>query len=148
MGDTENKLRDNFESDQQRMLANIVFTGNWVRSNQDRIIDPHGISSQQFRILKILSEKEEAATMSEIKKDMLDKSPHLTRMVTKLLDKELVERKPNPKDRRIIQVSLTKSGLNLVRELEAEIEYMQNYIDRVTPWEAQTVNAILEKLRK
>lgn len=86
-------------------------------------------------------------TMNDIKSVMIDKSPHTTRMVTKLLDKGLVDRKRSDKDRRIIFVGITKEGLDQLAEIDKKAEDTPRFIDNYSEEEARLVNSILDKMR-
>jgi len=87
-------------------------------------------------------------TMNDIKNVMIDKSPHTTRMVTKLLENGWVERKRSEEDRRIIYVSITRSGLDLLKEVDREETTMIEFLEKITVEEAAQINAILDKMRE
>jgi DNA-binding MarR family transcriptional regulator len=147
MSDLDDSIKTRFSSDKHRMLANIVFSANWIKNDFNQFIKPFGLSSQQFNILRILRGKGDWMTMNDIKSVMIDKSPHTTRMVTKLLDKGLVDRKRSDKDRRIIFVGITKEGLDQLAEIDKKAEDTPRFIDNYSEEEARLVNSILDKMR-
>lgn len=148
VSDLDKNIKTRFQDDKHRMLANIVFTSNWLRNRFSAFITPFGLSSQQFNILRILRGKGDWMTMNDIKNVMIDKSPHTTRMVTKLLEKGWVERKRSEEDRRIIYVSITQSGLDLLKEVDREETTMVEFLEKITVEEAAQINAILDKMRE
>lgn len=148
LSDLDESIKTNFENDKHRMLANLVFTSNWLRNNFNAFIAPYGLSFQQFNILRILRGNGDWMSMNDIKRVMIDKSPHTTRMVTKLLEKNLVDRKRSSKDRRVIYVTITKKGLALLKKLDVESKGQNSFLDQITEAEAQQVNSILDKLRQ
>lgn len=147
MSDLDENIKTRFENDRHRMMANLVFTSNWLKSRFNEFIVPYGISFQQFNILRILRGKGDWMTMNDIKSVMIDKSPHTTRMVTKLMEKELVERKRSAKDRRVIYVTITDLGLQFLKKIDLESQELNGFIDNISNEEAQQVNATLDKLR-
>jgi hypothetical protein len=43
-----------FRNVQQKAILNILFTANWIQSKQKDFFEPHGITGQQYNILRIL----------------------------------------------------------------------------------------------
>jgi DNA-binding MarR family transcriptional regulator len=54
--------------------------------------------------------------MSEIGKRMDISKPHMTALVDKLIREGLVERMPDMRDRRVINVAITKAGRDTLKE--------------------------------
>ena len=82
---------------------------------------------------------------------MLDRSPNMTRLVDKLIEKELVERRRCCDDRRVIYVQNTVKGLALLKEIDAELEPKLKAMptkSNITAEEAATLSTILDKLRE
>jgi DNA-binding MarR family transcriptional regulator len=87
------------------------------------------ISPMQIRSMVLLREKG-SITMTELANEMLIAKPQLTPIIDKLIDSDLVERKNEKDDRRIIKISLTPSGHELLQEHKAEmIEMLKKKID-------------------
>jgi DNA-binding MarR family transcriptional regulator len=71
-----------------------------------------------------------------------------TRLIDKLLKKELVTRNTCPSNRRKIEIFITEKGSNLLEELDP-ITY-QNSLDitkNLNTTELETLNNLLDKLR-
>ena len=58
------------------------------------------------------------ATMNEFAAEMRLHGTTMTRMVDALIDKGLVERRPDPEDRRIVRVALSPAGQEMVGKLQ------------------------------
>jgi DNA-binding MarR family transcriptional regulator len=56
--------------------------------------------------------------MSNIGKEIYMPKPNVTALIDKLISQNLVERIPDSKDRRIINIKLTKKGLKTKKEIE------------------------------
>jgi DNA-binding MarR family transcriptional regulator len=79
---------------------------------------------------------------------MISKTSNTTRLVDKLLLKELVTREVCSENRRKIEVVITKKGLNLLLELDPKVINSQNsFSDNLTEEELETLNILLEKYR-
>ena len=147
MSDLDDAVKTNFENEKYRFVTNLIFTSNWIRNGFSDFLIPFDLSSQQFNILRILRGAGDWVSMNEIKKLMIDKSPHTTRMTNKLLEKELVERKRSDKDRRVVFVSITKKGLALLAKIDIESKEIMKFTENFSLEEAKQMNAILDKLR-
>lgn len=147
VSDLDEQIKTNFQNDKHRFITNVVFTSNWVKNNFSDFLTPFGVSSQQFNILRILKGADDWVAMNDIKKLMIDKSPHTTRLTTKLLDKKLVERRRSEKDRRVVFISITNEGRSLLDKIDIGAAKQMNFLEKITLEEAQTVSSILDKLR-
>ena len=78
------------------------------------------LSILQYNALFIMKNNE-TLTMSELSNKMFISKQQLTPMIDKLIDNGLVERIPNKKDRRIINVKLSAGGYEFLRFSKAEI---------------------------
>ena len=71
-------------------------------------------SRQQVEVLKYLSCRGKCK-MTEIGKDLMVSKPYLTALSDKLIEAELIVREHDKEDRRIITLSLTEKGLEVVK---------------------------------
>lgn len=78
------------------------------------------LSILQYNALLIMKNNE-TLTMSELSNKMFISKQQLTPMIDKLIDNGLVERIPNMKDRRIINVKLTEGGYEFLRSSKTEM---------------------------
>ena len=79
---------------------------------------------------------------------MLDKSPDLTRLVDRLLVKELVERESCQDNRRKVNIKISDKGLQFLEDLEPMIVNATNqYEGNLTDEEASQLSDLLDKLR-
>jgi DNA-binding MarR family transcriptional regulator len=86
--------------------------------------------------------------MCVIQERMLAKTSNTTRLVDKLLLKELVTRNVCPDNRRKIEVLITEKGLSLLKELEPQLkEHEESFANNLNPEELQQLNFLLEKYR-
>ena len=144
----EELKQEQFSSEHQKAVLNILFTGKWFESDSNRILKPFGISSQQYNVLRILrGQGENAISVNNIMSRMIDKMSNTSRLVEKLRQKELIERVVCESDRRQVDVRITSKGLKLIEDTEEEMKNFDDMKNRITEEEAKKLNKILDKLR-
>jgi len=141
--------QENFKSLYSKAIINIIYTNNWLQSLQGEIFKPFDLTMQQYNVLRILrGQYPKPTTVIAIIERMLDKMSNASRLVDKLLTKELVIRKSCPKDRRAVDIIITEKGMNIL----AEIDILQNKWE--TKWngldehEALQLSDLLDKMRQ
>jgi DNA-binding MarR family transcriptional regulator len=79
---------------------------------------------------------------------MLAKTSNTTRLVDKLLLKELVTREVCPENRRKIEVLITPKGLNVLKELDPKVTGHEAFFsNNLNADEIMLLNQLLEKYR-
>ena len=138
-----------FRSPYQRLVINLIFTSNWVIHKQMEIFKEYDLTPEQFNVLRILrGQHPNPIKVSDISERMLDKNSNTSRLIDKLLIKELVERTSCPSDRRAVDVVITDAGLELLKNIDPEIEKWENSLSAISFEEADAVNSLLDKIRE
>jgi len=145
MGDLSKDINSKFPNNKVKALLNIIYTANWISSQQNAFFKPYGISPQQFNILRILRGAGKAIKVQTIKERMLERAPNATRLMDKLCDKHLIERLQCSGDRRVVHINITKKGLKLLDEISQEMK--TDYIENLTEKEAGILSDLLDKIR-
>jgi DNA-binding MarR family transcriptional regulator len=135
--------------DSKKIILNIIYTQNVVADKFNEVIKPYDLSSEQYNVLRILrGQKGRPANMCIIQERMLSKNSNTTRLIDKLLLKELVTREVCPENRRKIEVLITNKGLELLKLLDPKvIEYENQFADNLSTTEKAQLNTLLEKYR-
>lgn len=133
----------------KKVLLNLTFTRNVVGDKFLEILKPHDLSSEQYNVLRILrGQKGKPANMACIQERMVAKTSNTTRLVDKLLIKELVDRKICPDNRRKMEITITEKGLKVLEILDPlVIEHENKLANNLTEKELNTLNELLEKYR-
>ena len=148
MGSIDKEIKTNFVNNKHRFITNLVFTSNWFQNQFIEFLKPYKLSQQQFNVLRILRGANDWVSMNDIKQLMIDKFPNATRLSDKLLDKKLVIRKRSETDRRIVYLSITEVGLELLNEIDKNQDKSHiAFLDRITDEEAKHFSAVLDKMR-
>ncbi len=77
---------------------------------------------------------------------MLDKMSDTSRIVERLRKAALVERLVSQKDKRAVDVVITKKGLHLLTQIDKIEPEMDRPTDKLTETEAQQLSGLLEKI--
>jgi len=118
----ELKQKKAFRSAQQEGAIGIVRTADLIRRRFSRLVEPHGISGQQYNVLRILrGARPEALPTLTIAERMVERTPGITRLLDRLERKGLVRRERCATDRRQVLCEITRKGLALLEELDGPI---------------------------
>lgn len=133
----------------QKAVLNIIYTQNNITERLIEILKPYDLSNEQYNVLRILrGQKGNPANMCVIQERMIAKTSNTTRLVDKLLLKELVTRKVCKENRRKIEVLITEKGLDILKELDPKVnDYENNIVANLTTEELEQLNELLEKIR-
>jgi DNA-binding MarR family transcriptional regulator len=139
----------NFKSPYSKAIINVIYTNNWLQSLQVEIFKPFDLTLQQYNVLRILrGQYPNPITVIAIIERMLDKMSNASRLVDKLLAKELVIRRLCPHDRRAVDVIITEKGLDLLAELDTLQNQWEDKLQGLTESEALQLSVLLDKMRQ
>ena len=111
-------LTSQFNNLHEKAIVNIIFTANVVQDALKMIIKPYGISLPQYNVLRILNGRKKGyATCGDLKAVMLDKNPDVTRLCDKLVDKDLISRHCNAKNKRQILLQISEKGEEVLSQI-------------------------------
>lgn len=148
MGIEKDIQQTNFRNEFQKMGINIIYTANWLNEKMGQILSTEDITQQQYNILRILRGSDAPLSTLKIRERMLDKMSDTSRIVDRLIVKDLVEKTACVKDKRLVDITVTKKGLQLLEKLDALNEQIDSILKGVSEKEATTMNQILDKLRE
>ncbi len=136
-------------SPSKKLALNLIVTANHISEKIQEAIKPFGISSQQFNVLRILrGQKGNPANLSTIQQRMVSKMSNTTRLVDKLVEKDLCERIICPSNRRKVEIRITLNGLELLNEIDPIIEKVENdFASKINEKELLSLNTKLNELR-
>ncbi len=147
MGIEKDIQTQNFRNEFQKVGVNIIFTANWFTERFKQILDDYDITNQQFNILRILRGSKRPLSTLQIRDRMLDKMSDTSRIVDRLVKKELVEKTICEADKRLVDIRITDKGMLLLQELDNRNEDTDRLLKGLNQEEAQQLNHLLDKLR-
>jgi len=140
--------QEKFQNEYEKMLVNILFTGSWLYNVNALRLKPHGITPEQYNVLRIVRGSHPKKLMlASITERMIDKNSNATRLVEKLRQKHLVEREICENNRRQVDISITEKGLGVLKKIDSEESIWVNTLKNISKTEAIELNRILDKLR-
>ena len=148
MGIEKDIQQTNFRNEFQKMSINIIYTANWLNEKMGQILATEDITQQQYNILRILRGSDAPLSTLKIRERMLDKMSDTSRIVDRLIVKGLVEKTACIKDKRLVDITISKKGLQLLEKLDSLNEHIDSILKGVSEKEAQAMNQILDRLRE
>lgn len=137
-----------FTSNYHRAIVNILYTYGWITNLLRQRLDTHDITLQQYNILRILrGQFPNPATVNLLRERMLDKMSDASRIVDRLYKKGLLSRSTNERDRRAVDILITKKGLDLLKKLDAEMDIDEELSLNLKSDEAGLLSDLLDKFR-
>ncbi|MGB0840417.1 MAG: MarR family winged helix-turn-helix transcriptional regulator [Chitinophagales bacterium] len=136
-----------FPNVHERALVNLLYTTNWLRDRMSHFLKPFGITIQQYNVLRILGGAKQPISTSTIRERLLDKMSDTSRMVNRLHQKGLVNRTACAKDKRLVDVSLSEKGTQLLASVAQHNDRLGNLLSGLDQSEVLLLNDILDKIR-
>ncbi len=137
-----------FSSEHQKAHVNILFTANWINGLMSKLFKRYDISAEQYNVLRVLRGSHPMKRcLKEITERMLDKNSNTSRIVKKLVDKQLIEIEEHETDKRFYQIGIHQNGLKLLKQIDVEMEKNPSIKQILTEKEAKLLSELLDKMR-
>ena len=118
----EIRQRRPFPSVAQEGVVSVMRTADLLRRGMAALVEPLGITVQQFNVLRILrGGGPDGLPTLEVGARMVEEAPGITRLLDRLERKGLVRRQRCPKDRRQHLCWITPQGLDLLASLDEPV---------------------------
>lgn len=147
MGIEKEIQQSSFRNEFQKLAINLMYTANWLNERISRMLLKEEITQQQYNILRILRGSDHPLSTLQIRERMLDKMSDTSRIVDRLICKELVQKNACQSDKRLVDIILTDKGLALVNKLDLLDTQLDALLNGIDEKEAVIANQILDKLR-
>jgi DNA-binding MarR family transcriptional regulator len=141
------KQQRQFRNEHHKATVNILFSSNWLMENIKKFLQQEDITPQQYNILRILRGNGKPLSTLQIRERMLDKMSDTSRIVDRLLKKELVEKKTSQSDKRLVDVTISTKGLQLLDRLDNNNASLDGILFNLSHDEAKSLNNLLDKMR-
>jgi DNA-binding MarR family transcriptional regulator len=140
--------QNTFRNASQKAMINLLFTYGWVIEKIKNFVSQEDITHQQFNILRILrgAHPKPLSTL-QIRDRMLDKMSDTSRIVDRLVLKELVEKRTSLQDKRLVDVTITEKGRALLARLDHASVELDAVMKNISEEEAEQLSSLLDKLR-
>ena len=136
-----------FRNEYHKTVVNIIFTYNWVTEKTKQIFERGDVTPQQYNILRILRGAGKPLSTLQIRQRMLDKMSDTSRIVDRLVKKELVQKVICKTDRRLVDVTISDTGLLVLDKLDGYNDELDALLGKLSEEEAVMLNHLLDKIR-
>jgi DNA-binding MarR family transcriptional regulator len=141
--------RPDLDSTPLAIVNRIYLLANRFRRKTKKALQPFRLELWEYEVLSALrrqGEPFELPPTTLAKLGMLTTGA-MTNRIDRLEDRDLVERRPDPGDRRSISVRLTGKGLELIdRAVEARMESAARLVAALSDTESAAIEVLLKKL--
>jgi DNA-binding MarR family transcriptional regulator len=127
----------------------LMLTADLLRRHASRVLEPKGITTQQYNVLRILrGAGAEGLPTLAIGERMIERTPGVTRLLDRMEEKGWVSRERCPEDRRQVLCYATPAGLALLRELDGPMAAADRaVVGSLTPRQCEQLLVALERMR-
>lgn len=145
----ELKTSADFASIQQEAYLSLLVTVDRMYRRHADFMAEYGVSPKQYNILRILRGAGNAGLpVMEIGRRMVEKSPDISRITSRLIDMKLVNRRRQRSDRRVVKVTISAKGLKLLEKMDKPIgEQIDHLLSGMKKGELQSLIELLDKAR-
>ena len=134
------------ESLAQQVYASLFRTHEALLFEFKVLLREAGLSEPQYNVLRVLRGNGKPLQVNQVAERMLTREPDLTRLFDRLLRDELVERTRGEDDRRVVWVSLTTKGEELLSELDRPVMALHGkQLGRLGAHKLRLLNELLEE---
>ncbi|MEH6537652.1 MAG: MarR family transcriptional regulator [Psychroserpens sp.] len=133
----------------RQTVITIFLTNNAIKTELLNVLKPHGLSIEQFNVLRILrGQNGNPLNLQDIQERMVNKMSNTTRLVDKLILKDFVNRTECKKNRRKIEIYITRTGLEKLQEIDDIVTKTEEKItSNLTHTELIELNRLINKIQ-
>lgn len=145
----EIKQRRAFASPEQEAMLGVRMVAARILAPWDRFLKSEAdLTASQYNVLRILrGSHPKALTAGEIGERTIAREPDITRLVDRLDTRGLVKRTRSETDRRVVEVEITRAGLDLLNKLEPHsLRMPRALIGHVSPQKLKQLSKLLAEV--
>jgi DNA-binding MarR family transcriptional regulator len=137
-----------FRNPAHKASLNVLYTAWWLRTLTNQALKEHGITHEQYNILRILNGKHpDAMCIKDIASRVIEKSSNVPRTADRLVVKKMVKRTQGLADKRETLLNLTPHGSNILAAASDSMEKAMQGKITISDKDAEVLNSLLEALR-
>ncbi|WP_340153173.1 MarR family transcriptional regulator [uncultured Marivirga sp.] len=141
----EKVINHQFQNESQKLIAELLYSANWLENLIAKALSPLDISFQQLNVLRIIHGQEaNKANVQVIKDRMIDDRSNVSRLLNKLCEKGFTLKDRCTRDQRVVYIALTEKGIEVMKQGKAKMEQIQFSLNNK---KLQNLNNLLEELR-
>lgn len=107
---------------EQQAYLELVYTAQALSAKLGEVFAAAGLSGKQYNVLRALRRSgEPGLTPSQIHEQLVERGADVTRLVDRLIRQGFVSRRHGEDDRRVVLITLTARGQDLLASLDAPV---------------------------
>lgn len=112
-----------FQSLEEEVMLGLARTSDALGRGIDEVLKASGLTGTQYNVLRILrGAGASGLSCGDVASRMITRDPDLTRLLDRLEARALVTRARDVGDRRVVMTRITRSGLDLLEELDSPVQ--------------------------
>lgn len=143
----QDEIKSKFKNNVHMAMVNIYYTNNYLRDKNMSLYKKYDLLPQHYNVLRIVKGKHPKPVYpGDIKEVLIDKGNDLTRLIDKMVQKGLLDRRLCESNRRKMEINITPKGIKIAEDISAEMEVHLKDLN-LTEEEAGTLSELLDKIR-
>lgn len=115
------------------------------RARMEEVLRPHGVTLHQYTALSIL-ERRQGLSSAQLARRHFVTPQAMNQMVAAMERDELIERRPDPANRKILRAWLTERGARVLRECHERVDALERQmLDGLAPAQVAEFQRVLER---
>ncbi len=140
---------DKFLTQKQKAGLNILYTAWWLKTIISSELKILGLTHEQYNVLRILKGKHpQQMCVKDIGSRMIEQNSNVPRIIDRLVTKNLVSRSTSDVDKRETVMTLTTTGIEVLRNATNKMNAKIKTIMTISETEAEGLNSLLERFRE
>jgi DNA-binding MarR family transcriptional regulator len=129
------------------VVRDILKFGAFLQRIGDRVLRPFGISQQEYAVLSAIVREVKPLNQTTIVVDLLVERSNLSKIVSRLAKKGLIEVRPTREDRRLRLLKVSPAGRNLFRRADVALKrWNKEWMKGFTRDDVATLRELLHRL--
>ncbi len=144
----EEEIKSSFKNDYHKLAVNIHLTSARIGETFASEIKKRGLTSTQYNVLRILrGQNGNPICIGTIKERMIERSSDVSRIIERLVKKELIKSIENESDRRLKDITISDLGSKILEEIDVFHSHIDKEFEHLTNEEVEILNNLLDKAR-
>ncbi len=141
-------VQSQFEGPHHEALLNLLIAAGTIREAIDQVCQAHDVTRGQYNVLRILrGAHPDGFPRCEIARRLIERAPDVTRLIDRLEQQGLIERRGSERDRRLSVAVITRDGLALLERMQPDVQRVhESLAARLSPAEAEQLSRACERL--
>lgn len=130
-----------------QLALKLLRTATQIQGALDADLAPYDLSMQQLKVLSVLADCEgRRSNVGHIKSQMNDPNSNVSRLLNKLMNKQLIEKTRDDVDQRVVHIQLTEAGLSALKKGKSVMDQHFAKFDQLSSQQAKALEQVLALL--